>query len=62
VVKEGDKARDKYLEFLSLGGSKFPVDELRVAGVDMASPEPVKNAIDHFASMVDRFVEVYNKL
>ncbi|PKL35996.1 MAG: oligoendopeptidase F [Spirochaetae bacterium HGW-Spirochaetae-1] len=52
VLKEGAPARQAYMTFLSLGGSKFPLDELRQAGVDMGSPEPVQYAIDHFAALV----------
>lgn len=37
-----------YLKFLSLGGSAYPIDELMVAGVDLTSPEPVKNALAEF--------------
>ncbi len=62
VLKEGNSARDDYLGFLKLGGSMFPIDELKTAGVDMGSPEPVKKAIDHFGDLVHRLVEVYGKL
>ena len=48
VVKGGGKARDSYLNFLKLGGSKFPLDELMEAGVDMRTPDPVIKAIAHF--------------
>jgi len=37
-----------------LGGSKFPVDELRIAGVDMTRPDPVNNTIAHFGTLVER--------
>ena len=59
VVNEGDPARQAYLDFLKLGGSQFPLDELRDAGVDMGSPEPVKRAINQFSRLVDELVEVY---
>lgn len=62
VVKEGGKARDAYLGFLKLGGSKYPLDELLEAGVDMSSPEPVKRAIAHFDNLVKQLEEVYSKL
>ncbi len=62
VLSEGTPARDAYLGFLKLGGSKYPLDELKDAGVDMNSPEPVEKAIKHFGELVDRFIEVYKEL
>jgi oligoendopeptidase F len=62
VLSEGTPARDAYLGFLKLGGSKYPLDELIDAGVDMSSPEPVIKAIKHFGELVDRFADVYKKL
>lgn len=60
VLSEGAPARDAYLGFLKLGGSKYPLDELVDAGVDMSSPEPVEKAIKHFSGLVERFIDVYN--
>jgi len=62
VVREGIPARDAYLDFLKLGGSKFPLDELLEAGVDMRSPEPIQLAIAHFENLVDRLIEEYDRL
>ena len=50
VLETGDASR--YLGFLKSGGSKFPVETLREAGVDMASPEPVQATLDLFARRV----------
>jgi len=50
------------LDFLKLGGSKFPLDELLDAGVDMGSPEPIKLAIEHFEQLVDQLIEIYEGL
>ncbi len=62
VIKEGDKTRDSYLDFLKLGGSKFPIDELLDAGVNMQSPEPIEKAIQHFKELVDEFTTVYQTI
>ena len=62
VVNEGDPARQAYLDFLKLGGSKFPLDELLDAGVDMGSPKPIKLAIEHFEQLVDQLIELYKGL
>ncbi len=62
VVKGDDKARDSYLNFLKLGGAKFPLDELMEAGVDMRTPEPVKKAIAHFEKRIGQLKEEIVKL
>ena len=56
VLAQGTETRDAYLHFLSLGGSRFPLDELREAGVDMLRPEPIKGAISYFSELVDEFM------
>jgi oligoendopeptidase F len=54
-VAAGDEAAvASYLAFLKSGGSMYPLDGLRMAGVDMTSPEPVEAAFATLASMVDR--------
>jgi len=62
VVAGGNSTRQAYLDFLKLGGSKFPLDELLDAGVDMSSPEPVEQAIKHFSYLVDQLMEVFQQL
>jgi oligoendopeptidase F len=62
VVNAGKPARLAYLDFLKLGGSQFPLDELVDAGVDMGSPEPVNLAIEHFEQLVDQLIEVHKGL
>ncbi|MFP6583518.1 MAG: oligoendopeptidase F [Candidatus Hydrogenedentota bacterium] len=53
VLNGGTKERDRYLNFLKSGGSKYPLDLLRDAGVDMEKPEPVNAAMARFTSLVD---------
>lgn len=48
ILSEGAAAVTPYLEFLSLGGSRDPLDSLLHAGVDMTRPEPVSLALDKF--------------
>ena len=43
-----------YLAFLKSGGSMYPLDGLRLAGVDMSSPEPVESAFAALSDMVAR--------
>lgn len=54
-VRSGEPgAAERYLDFLKAGGSRFPLDTLRMAGVDLASPEPVERAFGVLAGLVDR--------
>jgi len=51
VLATGDATR--YLGFLKSGGTKFPIETLAAAGVDMATPAPVDAALALFAQRVD---------
>ncbi len=53
VLNGGKVERDRYLSFLKGGCSKYPLDLLRDAGVDLAKPEPVQAAMKRFAELVD---------
>ncbi len=48
-------AAEAYLAFLSEGGRTPPIEAMRRAGVDLASPEPVQQAFDVLRGHVDRF-------
>ncbi|HKB14140.1 MAG TPA: M3 family metallopeptidase, partial [Vicinamibacterales bacterium] len=53
-VKAGDQAaRDRYLKFLSAGGSKYPIDLLRDAGVDMTTDEPLDLTVKTMNRVMD---------
>ncbi len=53
-VKAGDSsAVDRYLAFLSAGGSKYPIDLLRDAGVDMTTDEPLDLTIREMNRVMD---------
>jgi len=62
VINEGHSARNAYLDFLKLGGSKFPLDQLVAAGVDMRSAEPVQRAMNYFSDLVDRLLDACRSL
>ena len=53
VLSGGDEELNDYLNFLKSGGSKYPIDLLKGAGVDMNSPEPVRTALSKFSALVD---------
>ncbi|MFW5728239.1 MAG: oligoendopeptidase F [Spirochaetota bacterium] len=53
VLNGGETERRNYFNFLKSGGSRFPIESLKVAGVDMTSPEPVQSAMQVFRDKVD---------
>ena len=53
ILNEGETAVKDYLNFLSGGCSKSPIELLKGAGVDMTSPEPVEQALQLFGSLLD---------
>jgi len=54
VLSGEPQAAENYKKFLKAGGSMFPLDALKLAGVDMTRPEPVEQAFDVLESYVDR--------
>ncbi len=53
VLSGGKPELDAYLNFLKGGCSKYPLELLRDAGVDMTSPKPVATALERFEGLVD---------
>jgi oligoendopeptidase F len=53
VLAGGERERQDYFAFLKSGGSRFPIDSLKIAGVDMSSPQPVHAACQAFGRLVD---------
>ncbi|HYI25056.1 MAG TPA: oligoendopeptidase F [Thermomicrobiales bacterium] len=53
VRDEGEPARLRYLELLSSGGSDYPLELLRKAGVDLTGPEATRVAFEEFGSALD---------
>ena len=54
ILSGGDAAAGRYLNFLKSGGSRYPLDALQQAGVDLRSPQPVEAAFANLAALVDR--------
>ena len=52
VLNGSEKELNAYLNFLKSGGSKFPIDLLKGAGVDMSSSEPIETALKKFGELV----------
>lgn len=60
LVETGDNAG--YLKFLTLGGSDYAMNELKVGGVDLTSPEPVRDALRVFADSVKELAALLEEL
>lgn len=58
ILTEGEPAVQRYLRFLKSGSSQYSIDLLREAGVDMATPEPVQQALDIFKASLDQMEEL----
>ena len=58
-IIDGDKeVLDNYINFLKMGGSDYPVNELKLSGVDMCNEKVYNDAIDYFEKLIDE----YNRL
>ena len=53
ILSEGENAVKDYKSFLSSGGSSDPISLLKIAGVDMSTPDPVNSALQLFGELVD---------
>ena len=53
ILSEGESAVRDYKKFLSGGGSTDPIGLLKIAGVDMSTPEPVNSALSLFGELLD---------
>ena len=53
ILNEGDKAVERYLNFLKSGSSDYPINVLKKVGIDMTTEEPVNNALKVFGELVE---------
>ena len=53
ILEEGPTARDAYIDFLRSGESDYPIELLKIAGVDMSRPEPIDEAMKIFSGLID---------
>lgn len=54
VLSGDEKARENYLAFLKAGDSMYPLDALKLAGVDLTTPEPVEKTFEVLSRHIDR--------
>ena len=52
ILSEGKPAVDRYINFLSSGGSDYPLELLKKAGVDLSTPTPVQDALNVFEQIL----------
>ena len=53
IVEEGESAVEKYKGFLKSGGSDYPINILKKAGVDMSTPKPLEDTIRRFDELLE---------
>ena len=58
ILNEGESAVRAYRQFLSAGCSVPPIEALKLAGIDMSRPEPLRKAMEVFRETVDKMKEV----
>lgn len=58
ILKKGKPAVDRYLNFLTRGGSDYPLNLLKDAGVDMTTTRPVQEALDLFGTVLEQMEEL----
>ena len=61
ILREGESAVKDYRKFLSAGCSVPPIEALKLAGIDMSKPEPVRQALEVFRETVKKMHEVTGK-
>lgn len=58
ILKEGTPAVDRYIQFLKSGSSDYSINLLKQAGVDMTSPQPIRDALDVFKKRLDEMEQL----
>ncbi|AIQ46415.1 oligopeptidase PepB [Paenibacillus sp. FSL R7-0273] len=58
ILEEGKPAVDRYLSFLKSGGSDYSINILAKAGVDMSTPEPIREAMSVFESVIEQMEQL----
>lgn len=58
ILEEGEPAVKRYLEFLKSGGSEYPIEQLKKAGVDMTTKKPIQNALSVFSDVLTQIEEL----
>ncbi|MFE8699462.1 oligoendopeptidase F [Cytobacillus sp. FJAT-54145] len=59
IKEEGQPAVDRWLDVLKAGGTMKPLELLKMAGIDMSQPEPIRKAVAYVGSLVDELEKSY---
>ena len=59
ILNKKENAVENYIKFLSSGGSDYPANELKLAGIDITSSEVIESAIKMFDKTIDEFKTLY---
>ena len=59
IQEEGAPAAERWVEVLKAGGTKKPLELAKMAGVDMTSKEPIRQAVAYVGSLVDEVIKSY---
>jgi oligoendopeptidase F len=57
ILDGNEEAVEKYIGFLKMGGSKYPIDILKDAGIDMTTSKPLEATINRFNELLDMLEE-----
>ncbi|WP_145329371.1 oligoendopeptidase F [Paenibacillus xylanexedens] len=58
ILEEGQPAVDRYLGFLKSGGSDYSINILKKAGVDMSTPQPIREAMSVFKELIEQMEQL----
>ena len=58
ILNKKDNALENYLKFLSSGGSDYPINELKIAGIDVTKKDVIESAIKMFDNFIEQFKEL----
>ncbi|MBB6019149.1 oligoendopeptidase F [Paenibacillus sp. JGP012] len=58
ILEEGQPAVDRYLGFLKSGGSDYSINILKKAGVDMSTPQPIREAMSVFKDLIEQMEQL----
>ena len=58
ILNKKEHALENYLKFLSSGGSDYPINELKIAGIDVTKKDVIESAIKMFDNFIEQFKEL----
>ncbi|WP_301172904.1 oligoendopeptidase F [Brevibacillus nitrificans] len=59
IREEGQPEVDRWLEVLKAGGTKRPLELMKMAGIDMSDPQPIRDAVAYVGSLITQLEELF---